>query len=211
MKNQIFTQSFFVLILIMISTSVGFSQVLATTKDGKEVILKEDGTWSYSEAAPAVTDQSSKDFDYSCMNIIETTTDKMTGDTVDALSENIIVSDDGGKTGFAVMPYRYAKAAVLAFKVLGDAGCIDDDSKMHILFRDGSRTEIVNNGKFNCDGKFTVIMGSHFGNLKVVLTLVEKQIDAIRVSGTSGKVERSLSEHQSRLLQKSLECLSVGV
>ena len=54
-----------ILTVLVISTFSLFAQIEATTKDGKKVILNEDGTWKYEN-----TVQSEKTLNLECSDLI---------------------------------------------------------------------------------------------------------------------------------------------
>ena len=68
-----------------------------TTDDGKRVQLNEDGTWNYIDAP--VTDS----LEFTCEEVIETKVDKMIGLTALVSLEVLVISNDGGKTGFGIL------------------------------------------------------------------------------------------------------------
>jgi hypothetical protein len=86
-------QTFTFLTILLIFTSQVFGQVKTINKDGKAIILNDDGTWRYddsnSETIPSLD----------CSDLITTYLDKVTGFTGRASKEPIIVSKDL-KNGF---------------------------------------------------------------------------------------------------------------
>ena len=143
---------------LLFITLTAFGQIEATTKEGKKVILNSDGTWKYSETTEAKETKTS----FECSDLIANETDKVTGKTTRGTKESIVVSKDG-KNGFGFYIFEGTNSIILSAKVVGGGACIDDTDKMNILFRDGTRLELVNNTKFNCDGDFTLYFGGVFG------------------------------------------------
>ncbi|PVW14228.1 hypothetical protein [Marixanthomonas spongiae] len=195
------------LLTIMLSILFGqflSAQINATTKEGKEVLLNEDGTWKYIEKREVSSDE----LNLECSELISTETDKMTGRSTTAAKETLIISEDGGKTGFGIYALNGSRYTILSIQAAGAGSCIDDDDTINILFRDGSRLELTNNGKFNCDAKMTLFFGGTFGNKKDLKELSTKEIETMRVWTSKSYVEKDFSSDQSNKLMQTLKCLS---
>ena len=198
MKKTILT-----LMVLTISTFSLFAQTEATTKDGKKVILNEDGTWKFDTTVVV-----EKTVNMECSELISTETDKMTGKSSTASKETLIISDDGGKNGFGIFLMNSSSGSIIfSIQAVGAGGCIDDDNKMNILFRDGTRLELVNNGKFNCKAKFTLYFGGSFGNKKELEMLRTKEIETMRIWTSKSYVEKDFSSEQSKQLMQTIDCL----
>lgn len=197
MKKLIFTIS--ILTFTALST---FAQTEATTKDSKKVILNDDGTWKYAETTTAETT-----IILDCAELITTETDKMTGKTTTYSKETLIISEDGGKSGFGIFIMDISGSLVFSIQAVGAGSCIDDDNKMNVLFRDGTRLELVNNGKFNCDGEFTLYFGGSFGKNKELETFRNKEVETMRIWTSKSYVEKDFSSDQSKELMKTFDCL----
>lgn len=198
MKKLILT-----VVVLSISTFSMLAQTTATTKDGKKVILNDDGTWKYDTTVVA-----EKKVDLECSELISTETDKMTGKSSTASKKTLIISDDGGKNGFGIFLMKSSNSIIFSIQAVGAGSCIDDDSKMNILFRDGTRLELVNNGKFNCKAKFTLYFGGAFGKKKELEMLRTKEIETMRVWTSKSYVEKDFSSEQSKQLMKTVDCLN---
>lgn len=183
-------------------TSIGFSQISATTSSGKKVTLKSNGTWEYLK-----TNTKSSSISLSCEDLISEETDKVTGRKSIAAKENIILSQDGGKTGFGIFIMKSTRSMIFSTKVVG-SGCIEKAAKMNILFRDGSKTTLYHKGDFNCKGKHTVYLGGAFGLKKQLSWLKTKEVETIRVWTSSSYVQEDLSPAESKQLMKTFMCLT---
>ena len=180
-----------------------FAQTEATTKDGKKVILNEDGTYKYDKTI-VVTET----VNLECSKLIATEIDKMTGKSSTASKKSLIVSDDGGKKGFGIFLMNSSSGSmIISISAVGAGGCIDDENKMNILFRDGTRLELVNNGKFNCKSKFTLYFGGAFGKKKELEMLRTKEIETMRVWTSKSFVEKDFTPEQSKELIQTIDCL----
>lgn len=201
MKNNIKKIVYIILIFTLSSLSI-LAQTEATTNSGKKVILNDDGTWKYVE-----TSSNESKLSLDCSDLISTETDKMTGKSTTSSKETLIISDDGGKTGFGIFILDISGTLVFSIQAVGAGNCIDDENKMNILFRDGTRLELVNNGKFNCDGKFTLYFGGSFGKNNELELIKTKEIETVRIWTSKSYVEKDFSSIQSKQLIKTIECL----
>lgn len=197
MKKLILTIS--ILTFTALST---FAQTEATTKDGKKVILNDDGTWKYAEKTNIETTIS-----LDCADLISTETDKMTGKSTTSSKEILIISEDGGKSGFGIFIMDISGSLVFSILAVGAGNCIDDDDKMNVLFRDGTRLELENNGKFNCDGEFKLYFGGSFGKKKELEIFRTKEVETMRIWTSKSYVEKDFSSDQSKQLMKTVDCL----
>jgi hypothetical protein len=191
-------------VMLLMNDLNGIAQNEATTKDGKKVYLFDNGTWKYVDTAKVDQIQTS----FECSDIISTNTDKITGRTSIMAKESIVVSNDGGKTGLGIIVFKIEESIVVSITAAGAGSCIDDDDKMNVLFRDGTRLELINNGKYNCDAKFTLYLGGAFGKKKELELFKTKEIESIRVWTSSSYVEKDLTPEQSKELMKTIECLA---
>lgn len=186
--------------------SFSLAQTQATTKDGREVVLNSDGTWKYVES----NGSSNGSVSLECSELVSSKVDKMTGETSVSASEAIIVSDDG-KEGIAIYLLQGNPGGarlIFILKAIGAGNCIDDDDKMNVLFSDGSRLEIENDGDFNCDAEFTVYFGGVFGKKREWTMLKEKRIESMRVWTTKGYVEEDFTEDQGEIVKATINCLA---
>lgn len=193
---------FLAISILGISGLSTFAQTEATTKEGKKVILNTDGTWGFVERTVNETTVS-----LDCADLITTETDKMTGRSTTASKEMLTISDDGGKTGFGIYIMDLKGTIVFSIQAVGAGNCIDDDNKMNILFRDGTRIELINDGKFNCDAKFTLYFGGAFGKKKELEMFRAKKVETIRIWTSKSYVENDFSSDQSKQLMKTVDCL----
>ena len=119
----------------------------------------------------------------------------------------LIVSKDGGKKGFRIFITKFGRGRIMfSIKALGAGGCIDDDDKMNVLFRDGTRIALTNDGDFNCDGDYTQYFGGAFQKKKELEMFRTKEIETIRISTSDSYVEEDFSSDQSIELMKTVDC-----
>jgi hypothetical protein len=194
-------------VLIFSITNFMFSQITAETSEGDKVELNKDGTWDFVKEEPTNSVASPPVESIECSDVISTTEDEMTGKKTTAMKETLIISENGGKSGLGLYLMKSNKSIILSGKAVGAGSCIDDDDKMNILFRDGTRVEIANNGDFNCKASFTVYFGGVFGNKKNLELLKEKEIEKMRIWTSDGFVEKEFSQQQSKELLTAFNCL----
>lgn len=198
---------FLTLTLLIISTLSLTAQTEATTKEGKKVILNEDGTWKYVEKEITLNPNTTTDYD--CSDYISTEVDKVTGKSVVAAKEMLIVSKDGGKKGFGFYILKSSKGSIIfSIQAVGAGNCIDDNDKMNVLFRDGTRIALTNDSDFNCDAEYTQYFGSVFGKKKELEMFKSKEVETIRIWTSNGYVEEDFSPEQSKQLMRTVSCLT---
>lgn len=198
MKKSIFT-----LAMALFSSVTLFAQTEATTNDGRKVILNDDGTWIDNPETPSKSDVS-----LDCSDLISTEVDKVTGKSSTGAKDILIISDDGGKSGFGIYMLNSSRSLIFSIQAVGAGNCIDDDDKINVLFRDGTRLELQNDGKFNCEAKFTLYFGGVFGKNKELEMFKTKEIETIRVWTSKSYIEKNLTTDQSKQFMKTVECLS---
>lgn len=189
--------------MLFLGTIILFGQIEATTKDGKKVLLNDDGTWKYIEAEPKKDLSSS----LQCSDLVSEKTDKVTGKTSRSSTSGIAVTKDN-KKGLVIRAIQAErKSIILAVSVVGAGACIDDKNQMNVLFRDGTRLELVNNGKFNCEGNFTLYFGDVFGKKKEMEMFGTKEIETMRVWTSKGYVEEDFTPENSKAFMLTFHCL----
>lgn len=198
------------LIFLVIAGITVEAQIKATTNDGQAVILNGDGSWLYPEEDSAVLTSSNMEEEISCADVISTTEDKVTGETTTASKETLVISDDDGSTGFGMLFLLTSDESTIVWNIqaVGASSCIEDDSKMNILFRDGTRAELTQDGGFNCEADFTLYLGSVFGREEELKNLSTKQIEIMRVWTSDGFVEKDITELHSKKIKQSFSCLA---
>ncbi len=182
------------------------AQINATTATGKEVILNENGTWEYVKETDT---QSQAQISEDCSNFIKKVTSKKNGYQSLVSKETLVVSDDGGHTGFGIEAFTdlRANAFVINVKAVGAGDCVNEDT-INILFRDGTTIELKNDEGLNCKAKYTIYFGGSFGRQKEKEDLATKEIKTMRASTSRGSLERDFTPEQSKQLMKTISCLT---
>lgn len=167
------------------------------------MILNEDGTWHWDIEINEKPKTTTID---NCDKITEFSTDKVTGNKTQVSKETLMISKDG-KKGILIYAIR-SKGLILSMQAYGASSCIDEKAKVNVLFRDGSRLELLNDGKFNCDKDFTFYFGGVFGKTNELDALRTKEIETIRAWTRDGFVEEDLTVQNSVLLMQTIGCLT---
>lgn len=194
----------FILVLLTIISAVG--QIEATTKEGRKVVLNNDGTWKY-QGDTEVASQKLPDNVEDCSNWISTTEDKVSGSKTTGAKESLVISDDGGETGLGIYWLLSGKNPILSIIAVGASGCIDDKSKINILFKDGTRLELITNTDFNCNGKATTYFLGMFGKKPQLEMLTSKKIETMRVWTSKSYVEKNFDDYQAEAFMRTGKCL----
>ncbi|NQU67536.1 MAG: hypothetical protein HQ510_06305 [Candidatus Marinimicrobia bacterium] len=117
-----------------------FSQTEATTKDGKKVILKDNGTWKYTRIDVVDEEVAAVSCDYSKNEI-----DEFTGDVLKVTKPILIGKFKRNKLYVAYQSKtdKYGKTISLIFSGFGDLKCDDENSSSIMLkFEDGEIVEL---------------------------------------------------------------------
>lgn len=180
-----------------------YCQIPATTEDGKKVILNEDGTWKYLDdnVLQAVTES------YTCDDLIKTTTDKMTGKSTFAAQKRVEVYNENSTQGFGIFIYKKGRSIVFNMQIKGASPCIRDDSKILILFRNGKRLELVNDGEANCNAFFDLYFDGAYGKTKELKMFAKQEVESFRIWTAQAYVEQDFEAAESKQLMFTIDCL----
>lgn len=138
-----------------------------------------------------------------CDNYIQTTTDRVTGRSYNAIKDVVVASNDGRRNSIIIDAMTTLHSYILIFDVdfSNKYNCIDKGSTIYILFRDGSRIQLDNEEDFNCQGKAKAYLQPSD------TVFSEKEIEIIRIIGYKNSFEVALNKRQSQYLKYSLRCL----
>lgn len=142
-----------------------------------------------------------------CEKYVSKEIDNVTGQTTIGSKENLVISDDGGKTGFGILVLDMERYVVVSIQAFGASRCIDEGNKINVLFRDGTRLELANQKDFNCQAEVAVYFGGIFGKTSEAKELAAKEIQIMRVWTSSGYVEKSFNPDQSGIFMNTFACL----
>lgn len=195
-----------IIILFVFVSRISLAQIIhATTENGKKVILNNNGSWKY-DVENNLPENKSDNID--CSNWIIKQEDKVSGSSVLTMKNPIIVSQDGGENGLIIRLVFSSNTIILNIIANGAGRCIDKNAKINILFKDGSRMELLNESDFNCKGSATIYFGGIFGKKNKLIDFKNKNIETIRVWTSDSYVQETLDEEQSMNFRSALNCLS---
>lgn len=142
-----------------------------------------------------------------CSGLLTTETDEKTGESTTVSKNMLIISDDGGMTGFGVLLAKRDYTIILSIQTAGADECIDVNDKMNVLFRDGTKIELKNEGEYNCSGVFTLYFGDMYGKGKKFKMFTTKEIKTMSIWTSQKYVEKDFTSEQSKKLMKTFNCL----
>jgi len=124
-----------------------------------------------------------------------------------AQSKTIKVATDS-TTGFAISFYKTKNGPLIWTTSISARGhCIKEEGKMLIVMKDGTRYQVENNGKPNCDGNFKLYFGGTYGKETQLESLQTLEVAAIKVWTSNSFVEETFSDDHSSLFKASINCM----
>lgn len=121
--------------------------------------------------------------------------------------KKLVVSADS-KTGFVIsfMKTRH-EPIVWTTKVIGTGICIDENTKMALIFKGGTTFNFANEGPANCDGNFKLRFGGEAGNDIAFDLMKEKDIRAIRIWNSKFSSDQFVHEYDAAIFRSAMNCL----
>lgn len=142
-----------------------------------------------------------------CSKYLTTTTDKVTGTTSTRSNYLEMVEEKTGAKAYMYSHLYNKQTLMLSYKLENTNGCMDIGNKINILFKDGTRAELVNLEKFNCDGSGYVYFAKLSPLMKTLRQMEEKEIEIIRFYTNKSYFEATLSPEQAEMFKGGLNCL----
>ncbi len=192
-------------LMVMTTVTFVFGQTQeATTTDGKKVILNSNGTWKYVEVKKEISNSNTAD----CSKWIITDIDEVGGNT-NTGSKNFLIVTNDGEEGFRILMQQIPRGGVAIFiRAVGAGSCIDEEALINILFTDGSRLELSNDGKFNCKAEASLYFGEIFGKKSQLEELKTKKIQTLRVWTSDSYVEKDFTKDNQEEFYNVINCLT---
>jgi hypothetical protein len=149
-----------------------------------------------------------------CDSLIQVDVDSVAGVYNIGSRRDIIIS----KAGKDVLEFVFLvvdRVIIVHVSVLGDTYCVEEISKINFVFKDGTTLELPNNGKFNCDGEFSVFFGGGFGKKRELNILQTKPIEYVKVGvkksvvykDRKNYVEANIPADKSKLIMQTMLCI----
>ena len=132
----------FLLFFIVCLPLISVSQRMSITGNDKDLVIKPP-----------------EDIVVDCAQCLTPSFDKVTGDSILTSKEIIVLDND--KNSLLIMGSFLDSRLILS--IFSDNECIDEGSKINVLFNDNSRLELINEHAYNCKGQATVYFGNPFG------------------------------------------------
>jgi hypothetical protein len=149
-----------------------------------------------------------------CSNWVKVNEDKVMGTTSSSIKQPLIIftpNKSGGASAFNIQIMKGdSKGIILLIKayVNNETVCIKENSKVNILFTDGSRIELTSNGDFNCKGDVVIYLGDIWGKDDILKDLQSKTIDILRVWTNDSYIEQTFQKKESNNLKYTIKCLN---
>ena len=135
-------------------------------------------------------------------------TDSLTGENIIRSQRNIIISDDGGKTGFAILGILMDSTFIISIKTVGAGACVNYGDQIHFVFNDSSKLQLNNMAQFNCEAKSSLYFNFQNNNFNALETLSEKTIIKLTVWTKKKVLSKYLSTEAAEKIHNLLACFN---
>ena len=143
-----------------------------------------------------------------CDSALMHETDSLTGANIIRSQKNIIISDDGGKTGFAILGFLMDSTFVITIKTVGGGPCVNYGDEVHFVFNDSSNLKLANMSQFNCEAKSSLYFSHDHRNFDALQTLSQKTISRMTVWTRSKFVSKDLRVEDAEKIRDLLACFN---
>lgn len=139
---------------------------------------------------------------------IERNIDDMEDDTTYSSRYYLVIANESKKKGLKILLRRYPEYGFYwaTFYVFGSRGCVDEKSRIIIMYDDQTKIDVSGDHDFNCDPH-----ASYSISYDEADTYLTKNISKIRVYTKNGYVEEKLTPEQAREFRIVLKHLSQAV
>lgn len=138
------------------------------------------------------------------------TFDKVSGVTSGRGIEDLILSDDGGKTALRIsMSSRDRAPVTIAIEAMGAGRCMRKGASVELLFTDGSRMHLASDSA-NCKRTATVALSADADrpSRAAFTALMTKEIETMRVWTIEGYVQSDFTAEGRRQFLGLFRCLA---
>ncbi len=195
----------------------------ATTESGKKVILYADGTWKIKSEEPKkittvikTTDKKEEknkastlpvNLDGDCGLLFETVKDK--NNTVIVRTKNFLIAtrpEDRSEMDISIQ--KGGKGIItISFRTGTSVECIGEGNRLNILFTDGSKLDLTNEGPANCRGEVVSYFSGPYGKKKQLDELKTKKIKSIRIQTQQNSITQELSKENQEEFVRLVSCI----
>ena len=142
--------------------------------------------------------------DCSALIAVERSIDK---DRFVGVLKKLVVSQDA-KTGFAISFYKTKHGPIIwTTNVMGSGMCIDEDTKMNLILKDGTTFKFGNEGGNNCEGNFKLYFGGTSGKEYAFEIIQQMDIRAIRIWSSKFSADQFFHEYDAAIFKSAMNCL----
>lgn len=120
----------------------------------------------------------------------------------------LVVSEDS-KTGFVISFYKTKHGPIIwTTNLMGYPGaCIDEDTKMNVILKDGTTFKFTNEGGKNCEGNFKLYFGGNSGKEYAFELIQSMDIRAIRVWNSRISEDEFFAEDHAAIFKAAMHCI----
>ena len=116
--------------------------------------------------------------DCSALILVERSIDK---EKFVGVLKKLVISEDS-KTGFNISFYKTRNGPIIwTTNVMGSGICMDEDTKMNLILKDGTTFKFTNEGGANCEGNFKLYFGGTSGKEYAFEIIQKMDVRAIRI------------------------------
>lgn len=149
-----------------------------------------------------------------CSAYVESRVDSLHGTYTTTSKKDILISKDGKET-LSIVFLTVDRSIVLSIRAVHGVYCVDEDNKVLITFRDGTSLELPHDGRYNCDGEFSLFFFGPFGKKREYTQLITKEIDKVKIGLRKSTIDKSrpnfievsVPVEASRQIMAVAECL----
>jgi hypothetical protein len=207
----------FIVLVILLGSTAGSTQIEATTTEGKKVYLYDDGSWEYAGKEEPTTEEVVKSGCAYTVNEV----DEFTGKRKISLEPTVIgTTSTGTNLWLSLRRAGHLYAMFLEAKDV-DLGCIrQNKSKVVIKFQDGQVYEFCHIDEDVCDGNlrfFSMVVPGDVSQMKnsdikglqdeMVKRFKETPIEALRVRGEAFYTDVELTKVGKTFFVTHMGCL----
>ncbi len=140
-----------------------------------------------------------------CDQTLITLIDSISQERMIQTRKDIIVSEDGGKTGFVVYGIYRDENITLTIHCIGAGTCLNKGDKVEFDFADSTNLTLANMDEDQLPG--TICFNTGLNNANQLHLLADKQIAGITVRTKTEFLTRKISDQTSTEIHKLLLCL----
>lgn len=182
-------------LLLLILPIVANAQIKATTQDGRDVLLMQDGTWKFAN-------QTQKEVKFDCPSLVKTS-----GESSASADVLWVEGASGKKAGLALVRDQDGMVNLL-INPDGAGNCMQSGSAINVTYRDGSKEKWSNSAESNCNKRVSVSLGKSAKNNVQLNTLKNKEIASLNIYTKEGSIPVTLDAQQSKIFLNTLWCMT---